>query len=120
MDAVNPSPNQGWNEKERKGLLKRIQFDGMIALAFNHHLSIAKNIPLEDSIKWLISFAPKGIIEFVPKDDITIKKMLQIREDIFENYNITIFEQILGKNTRIVSKNEVSSSGRILYEYSIL
>ena len=78
MDA-SLSPNQGWNESERRGILSRFKFDGMIALAFNHHLTIAKNIPLEESIKWLINFAPRGIIEFVPKEDETIKKMLQLR-----------------------------------------
>ena len=120
MDAVNPSPNQGWNEQERKGLSQRIKFDGMIALAFNHHLAIAKNIPLEESIKWLVSFAPKGIIEFVPKEDETVKKMLQLREDIFSQYNEDIFKNILGKFTKITSKNVVSSSGRALYEFDIL
>ena len=120
MDAVNPSTNQGWNEQERKGLSQRIKFDGMIALAFNHHLAIAKNIPLEESIKWLVSFAPKGIIEFVPKEDETVKKMLQLREDIFSQYNEDIFKNILGKFTKITSKNVVSSSGRALYEFDIL
>ena len=29
MDASNPSPNQGWNENERKSMSKRFRFDGM-------------------------------------------------------------------------------------------
>ena len=120
MDAVNPSPNQGWNQQERKGLAERIKFDGMIALAFNHHLAIAKNIPLEESIKWLVSFASKGIIEFVPKNDETVKKMLQLREDIFLKYNEENFKNILSKYTKILTKHVVSSSGRTLYEFNSL
>jgi len=120
MDAVNPSPNQGWSQQERKGLTERLKFDGMIALAFNHHLTIAKNIPLEDSIRWLVNFAPRGIIEFVPKNDETVKKMLQIREDIFINYNEETFKNILTKYSNILSKEVVSSSGRTLYEFSSL
>ena len=46
----------------------------MIALAFEHHLAIAKNIPLDQLINWLTSLAPRGLIEFVPKEDITVKK----------------------------------------------
>ena len=120
MDASNPSPNQGWNESERRGILSRFKFDGMIALAFNHHLTIAKNIPLEESIKWLINFAPRGIIEFVPKEDETIKKMLQLREDIFIDYNENNFRKNLEVNAKIIRKNKVSSSGRVLYEYSTI
>jgi ribosomal protein L11 methylase PrmA len=120
MDASNPSSNQGWNESERKGIIKRFKFDGMIALAFNHHLTIAKNVPLNESLKWLINFAPRGIIEFVPKEDETIKKMLQLREDIFEDYNEHNFRKILEAYTKIVEINKVSSSGRALYEYSTI
>ena len=39
------------------------------------------------------NFAPRGIIEFVPKEDETIKKMLQLREDIFIDYNENNFRK---------------------------
>ena len=54
------------------------KFDALIALAFEHHLAIAKNIPLENLIDWFLSIAPKGLIEFVPKEDDTIKAYLRI------------------------------------------
>lgn len=120
MDAANPSPNQGWNSLERKSLQKRIDFDGMLALAFHHHLAIAKNIPFEDSLRWLVNFAPKGLIEFVPKKDETIKKMLQLRDDVFYYYNEENFINILSKFVKIISKKTISVSGRTLYEYNIL
>jgi len=118
MDATNPSPNQGWDESERKNLFSRSKFDGIIALALIHHLCIAKNIPLEEAINWLVSYAPKGIIEFVPKNDETIKRMLQIRKDIFTQYNKENFEKLLNKKAKITYMQKVSSSGRTLYEYS--
>ena len=59
FDATNPSSNIGWNESERKSFNKRVDFDALLALAFEHHLVIAKNIPLLDAINWLISLAPK-------------------------------------------------------------
>jgi len=117
FDASNPSPNIGWNQKERYGFLERANFDAIIALAFEHHLSIAKNIPLHDVVKWLVSLAPRGLIEFVPKNDETIKKMLEFKGDIFPDYNEENFEKYLSENCRIISKNIISKSKRTLYEY---
>jgi hypothetical protein len=42
LDASNPSPNIGWLQSERKGFKERANFSGMLALAFEHHLAIAK------------------------------------------------------------------------------
>ena len=95
LDASNPSSSQGWQEKEREGFSKRFHADGVIALAFEHHLAIAKNIPLEQVVKWILSIADSGIIEFVPKDDPTIRQMLSTREDIFPDYNELSFESVL-------------------------
>lgn len=119
FDASNPSTNSGWNEKERKSFKDRAKFDAIIALAFEHHLSIAKNIPLDQVISWLVSLAPNGLIEFVPKDDITIKKMLELKGNIFPNYNQENFEKILSKKSKILAKNLVSQSGRTIYEFKI-
>ena len=69
MDAANPSPSQGWNGQERESLQDRTCADGLLALAIVHHLAIAKNIPLDQVLNWLLTLAPQGIIEFVPKND---------------------------------------------------
>ena len=119
LDASNPSISLGWNETERKGFKERAKFDGMLALAFEHHLAIAKNIPLEQTIKWLIDIAPQGLIEFVPKNDETIKKMLLLKGDIFQDYNEKNFTDIIMKNAKIVSEHNISSSGRKIFEYKI-
>lgn len=118
MDFTNPSSNLGWDEKERQGLNFRMRFNGMIALALYHHIVIGNNIPMEEAVGWLIRFAPKGIIEFVPKEDDMIKEMTKLKGDIFENYNEERFKFILEQKAKIVGTNKVSSSGRVLYEYS--
>ena len=74
FDASNPSSSLGWNENERKSFNERAKFDGMIALAFEHHLALGKNIPLDQVVSWLIHLAPKGLIEFVPKNELLLKK----------------------------------------------
>jgi len=61
--------------------------------------------------------APTGLIEFVPKNDLTIIKMLELKGDIFPNYTIENFENALSFKSKILSKNKVSDSGRIIYEF---
>ena len=117
FDASNPSSNVGWYQRERKGFIERAKFDAVIALAFEHHLAIAKNVPLDDVISWLVSLAPTGLIEFVPKEDETIQKMLEFKGDIFPKYTKENFEKYLSKNSEIISKYVVSKSGRTIYEY---
>tara|TARA_B100000963_G_scaffold361855_1_gene400318 strand:- start:2596 stop:3984 length:1389 start_codon:yes stop_codon:yes gene_type:complete len=117
FDVSNPSSNIGWNQKERKGFLERKKFDFILALAFEHHLAIAKNIPLDSVVKWITSLAPKGIIEFVPKSDPTIQSMLKLKGDIFPDYNYQNFEKILLNNAKITSFKEVSKSGRVLFSF---
>ena len=117
FDVSNPSSNIGWQQKERKGFMERLNFDSVIALAFEHHLAIAKNIPLEDVVNWIISLAPRGIIEFVPKNDVTIQSMIKLKGDIFPNYNLKNFKSFLSKRTKITSEKIVSKSGRTLFSF---
>ena len=117
LDATNPSSNIGWKQTERFGLLERCDFDAMIALAFEHHLAIAKNIPLKDLIEWFISIAPKGLIEFVPKEDETVKIMLKFRKDIFPDYTEENFQNLLLKKAKIIQIHEIKNSFRKIYEY---
>ena len=117
FDVSNPSSDIGWYQKERKGFKKRLNFDFVLALAFEHHLAIAKNIPLEDVINWITSLAPKGIIEFVPKNDVTIQSMLKLKGDIFPNYNLENFKNFLSNKTKITSEKIVSKSGRTLFSF---
>lgn len=117
LDAANPSPSQGWRQAERKGFSERVKVDAMIALAFEHHLAIGKNVPLPQVVKWLMETAPAGIIEFVPKDDPTVRKMLALREDIFPDYTEDAFVQAIEQNGRIVGRSLVSRSGRTLFRY---
>lgn len=117
LDAANPSPNQGWFEAERKGMLARMPVDAVIALAFEHHLAIARNVPLDQVVDWLTRMAPTGIIEFVPKNDETVQRMLALREDIFADYTEETFISALQSRARIVKQEVVSKSGRTLFVF---
>jgi ribosomal protein L11 methylase PrmA len=119
LDASNPSPNQGWLQKERKGFIERFHADALIALAFEHHLIIGKNVPIQQFVEWITSISECGLIEFVPKTDKTIQKMLEYRDDIFSNYTEEEFENCLKEKSNIINKNTITKSGRIIYEYKI-
>jgi len=115
LDAANPSPDQGWAQSERMGLRQRARGDAVMGLALIHHLAIAKNLPLVEVIGWLVDMAPQGILEFVPKGDAMVQRLLQLREDLFDDYDQASFEKYLGERARIVKSETVSSGGRILY-----
>ncbi|MFP9135988.1 class I SAM-dependent methyltransferase [Devosia sp. XGJD_8] len=118
LDARNPAPSQGWNGAERRGFAERYSADAVIALAFEHHLAIAHNVPLPEVVEWIVGLAPAGIIEFVPKEDPTIQKMLALRTDIFDDYNIHTFRQSLSAVADIQQEFQVSSTGRTLFEFT--
>ena len=117
LDAANPSPNQGWNERERGGYSSRICADCTLGLALVHHLAIGKNIPLRSVVHWLMDTAPLGVLEFVPKDDSMVRQMLALREDIFPDYTAENFEAYLKEKGEIIGKQQTSKSGRCLYLY---
>lgn len=114
MDAANPSPNQGWNGHERESLQSRASADAILALALVHHLAIARNIPLVQVVNWLITLAPQGVIEFVPKNDPMVQELLSLRQDIFPDYTAEHFMALLEKKAVIIKNEIVSKSGRVL------
>ena len=118
LDAANPSPRQGWMQSERDGFADRVRADAVLALAFEHHLAIGRNVPIDDVVGWIVDIAPNGVIEFVSKSDPTVQEMLSLREDVFDDYTPAAFEAALQRRARIVKRKTVSASGRTLYAYS--
>jgi len=118
LDAANPTSNQGWGEIERKGLSTRANANGILALALIHHLAIAKNISLGQIVEWLVSLAPEGVVEFVPKQDEMVKKMLKLRIDIFQDYSQDSFLTCLRQYAEIKKILQISTSGRSLIWFS--
>ena len=117
LDAANPSPDQGWKQQERQGLDRRAQADAILALAFEHHLAIGRNIPLTEVVAWLTGLAPRGVIEFVPKADQTVQQMLVLREDIFSDYSQDVFTTALEGKAKIIKSLRLPQSERSLFWY---
>ena len=115
FDATNPSPCQGWAQHERRGMQERGPADAVLALAFVHHLAVAKNVPLDFVVDWIVGLARAGVVEFVQKHDPMVHELLGLREDIFSDYSEANFERALGARARIRKVEQVSASGRKLY-----
>ncbi|MEE9449269.1 MAG: hypothetical protein V3V72_04390 [Ignavibacteriaceae bacterium] len=114
-DLTNPSPFIGWANSERLSLLKRSNAELVLALAIIHHLCISNNIPFDLLADFFDKTGEWLIIEFIPKSDPMVKKLLLHRKDIFENYNVEIFEKEFLKYFSIIEYKKVSDTERTIY-----
>ena len=89
----------------------------VLALALIHHLAITKNVPLEAIVSWLVDLAPCGVVEFVGKEDSQVQEMLGLRDDIFPDYTLDSFLNLLGGRAKIVKRLSLSPGGRELVWY---
>ncbi|HWC29179.1 MAG TPA: methyltransferase [Dehalococcoidia bacterium] len=115
IDFLNPSPAQGWGGVERQSLTARSQADSFLCLALIHHLSISGNVPFSLIASWLASIAPSGIVEFVPKDDPMVKRLLLTKKDVYPNYTQEHFEACLKEHFAINERASIPESKRVLY-----
>jgi hypothetical protein len=86
LDLTNPSPNVGWANQERMSILERGPADAVLALALVHHLAIGNNLPFDKIASFFSKICNWLIVEFVPKSDLQVQRLLRTREDIFYDY----------------------------------
>lgn len=120
LDLTNPSPSQGWAGQERLSLAERGPADAVLALALIHHLAIGHNLPLEKIAAYLRRLGNRLIIEFVPKSDSQVHRLLLSRPDIFPDYTKDGFEQAFARHFKIESASPVHDSDRWLYAMTSL
>jgi hypothetical protein len=115
LDLTNPSPALGWANRERDSFAGRGPADLVLALAVIHHLAISNNVPLPKLAEFFADVGRWLVIEFVPKADSQVVKLLASRADIFPNYTREGFEAAFQERFVIHAAEEVRESGRILY-----
>jgi hypothetical protein len=115
MDFTNPSPGIGWHHQERLSLMERGPADAALALALIHHLVIGNNVPLPKAARFFRDCCEWLIIEFIPKGDSQIEKMLAMRKDIFDDYHQQGFEEAFRAVFEIVDSAPVSETQRRVY-----
>lgn len=115
MDFTNPSPALGWAHRERQSMLERSPADLVLALALVHHLAISNNVPLSQLSDFFARAGRWFVIEFVPKEDSQVQKLLAWRADIFDHYTQEQFERVFGRRFVIHEKAPVEHTPRTLY-----
>ena len=115
LDLTNPSPGIGWQNEERMPLLERGGADVVLALALVHHLAISNNVPLGKIAGLFSRMGESLIIEFVPKSDSQVQRLLASREDVFPSYTEADFEQEFGRYFSIEGSLRIADSERTLY-----
>ncbi|MEW5941758.1 MAG: SAM-dependent methyltransferase, partial [Chloroflexota bacterium] len=115
LDLTNPSPALGWANEERESFCQRGPADMVFALALIHHLAIANNVPLPRLADFFASVGRRAVIEWVPKSDSQVQKLMRSRKDIFDGYTREGFEVAFEARFRVVSALDLPESERRLY-----
>jgi len=115
VDLFNPSSSIGWANQERMSLVERGPADMVFALALIHHLAISGNVPLGMIAEYFSRLCRWAIVEFVPKADSQVARLLATREDIFPEYKESGFEDEFGRFFDILAVEKIDKSERTLY-----
>jgi ribosomal protein L11 methylase PrmA len=115
IDLTNPSPAIGWAHRERLSMTDRSAADTVMALALIHHLAIGNNVPLEMIAAWMGELGNNLIVEFVPKSDPQVQRLLASRRDIFNAYHQDGFEAAFAGTFRCLERIQLHDSDRLIY-----
>ena len=115
LNLADPSPDLGWNGKERKALPRRDRPELILSLALLHHLAITTNIPLADLVRWLASFGAHIVVEFVRRSDPMVERLLLNRDDIYHDYHLIEFERLIEKRFRTLDRTTTHQGSRVLF-----
>lgn len=115
LDVTNPSPAIGWALNERTSALERVSRGTVVALALVHHLAISNNVPLPHLAEFFAAVANALIIEFVPKEDPQVQRLLATREDIFPEYTREGFVRAFAAYFDVHSVQELKDTPRTVF-----
>jgi hypothetical protein len=114
-DLAQPSPAIGWALEERASALARMSRGTVVALALVHHLAISNNVPLDRLASLFSTLANTLIIEFVPKEDSQVRRLLATREDVFPDYSLAGFEAAFSARFVVTRRETVPGTVRVLF-----
>jgi predicted nicotinamide N-methyase len=118
VDLNNPLPAYGWNSNERAAFISRAKHNDLtLALALMHHLCIGNNLPFEKLAEMFSVLSKHLIIEFVPKEDEQVKKLLVSRKDVFQEYTKANFETAFSNYFNKEKELLLPNSGRVMYYF---
>ncbi|MDD3642174.1 MAG: SAM-dependent methyltransferase [Candidatus Krumholzibacteria bacterium] len=115
LDLANPTSGMGWAGEERKSLEERGPAEIVMALALIHHLAISDNLPFDVIAGFFSRICRHLIVEYIPKEDSQVRRLLVCREDIFGSYTREEFEKAFRRFFRIERAERITDSERVLY-----
>ncbi len=115
LDLTNPSGGTGWANVERMSFMRRGPVDTALALGLIHHIAIANNVPLDRIAAFLADLCRWLVIEFVPKEDSQVQRMLSTRQDIFNNYHAEGFQAAFNKRFTVEKIVPIDGIKRTIY-----
>jgi hypothetical protein len=71
--------------------------EAALALALLHHLAISNNLPFPKIAEFFSRICHWLVIEFIPKEDSQVRRLLATREDVFPDYAQPSFERIFSE-----------------------
>lgn len=114
-DLADASPAIGWRHRERRALLERDKPDLTLCLALIHHMVLAANVPLDEFVDFLASLGSDLVIEFVGKGDPMVKRLLRNKPDVYDDYEIEVFEKCMARYFDVARRETYHSGTRHLY-----
>ena len=115
LDLTNPSSSLGWNHQERLSFADRGPADMVLALALMHHLVISNHISFDKLSEFFSGKCRILLIEFIPKHDSQVQRLLASREDVFIDYSEESFITSFLTHFEIIDTHKLRSSERTLY-----
>jgi len=116
VDLTNPSPALGWANAERLSFADRGgNVDLLLALGLVHHLAIGNHLPLARVGDFLADLGRAAIVEFVPKEDSQVRRMLATRADVFPDYHRDGFERAVAPRFTVERRVPIQGTCRTLY-----
>lgn len=120
LDLANPSPGQGWAGTERASFQARCTADCITALALIHHLVMSAGIPFRLIAEYFAQLLNENgllLLEFVPKEDSQVQRLLAAREDIFTDYTKEQCIQSFSRHFQAVEEYAIKDSLRSLHVF---
>lgn len=122
QDLANPSPAIGWACGERLSFPQRCAADMIMALALCHHLRFTFGIPFPKMAEFFRSLLRDGghaLVEFVPRDDSQVRRLLANRDDVFADYTQeTFLHDFQAQGLQLVESAPIPESGRVLHLFA--
>jgi hypothetical protein len=110
VDAMNPSPAQGWRGTERATLAARGRPELALYLALVHHLCLGRGVPLGGFLDLVRESSPLAVVEFVSREDAMSQRLLATKLEQHAGYDVDSFRALARARGQILAEEQLSAT----------